>query len=258
MESAAIEAAESGLVASVISQHRFDAASLVAEAVSTGRFGRIGSAVATVPWWRSQSYYDGRGWRGTWAADGGGALMNQGVHTVDLLLWFMGRPVQSVPEPGCLPTPTSKWRTPPSQPYCSKTAVLHAMTAAYPGLPARIQIMGSEGSAVIENDRLAYFHAADRGSEVPSMGLRGEQDQSAHELAAFPAHGLTTGDPTTDPSGHIRQYRDIVQAANDGRLPAVTISDAVHAIAAVRAVYVSATLQQPVRFDDVLLANTVG
>jgi predicted dehydrogenase len=83
-----------GLIASVISQHRFDPASaVVARAIAEGRLGRLTSAVASVPWWRTQEYYDAAGWRGTWAFDGG-AVMNQAVHTVDLLVWFMGTPVE--------------------------------------------------------------------------------------------------------------------------------------------------------------------
>ena len=58
-------------------------------AIQQGRFGRITFAAIYVPWWRPQSYYDGT-WRGTWALDGGGALMNQSIHYIDLLLWFMG------------------------------------------------------------------------------------------------------------------------------------------------------------------------
>ena len=92
---AAAKAAEAkGLVASVISQHRFDPASVVVDqARRAGRFGRLTSAIASVSWYRSQGYYDSGAWRGTWAMDGGGAVMNQGVHTVDLLLWFLGRPI---------------------------------------------------------------------------------------------------------------------------------------------------------------------
>src|SRR5262249_38209078 len=91
---AAERAAKQGQVLSVISQHRFDAGSVaIKEAIDAGRFGQLTSAVATVAWWRSDEYYASAGWRGTWAQDGGGALMNQGVHTVDLMLWFMGRPV---------------------------------------------------------------------------------------------------------------------------------------------------------------------
>ncbi|MCC6856737.1 MAG: Gfo/Idh/MocA family oxidoreductase, partial [Microbacteriaceae bacterium] len=93
LEALAVAARERGVTSTVISQHRFDPEAIaVHNAVSAGRFGRLTSAVASIAWWRSQGYYDSGAWRGTWAMDGGGALMNQGVHTVDLLLWMMGRP----------------------------------------------------------------------------------------------------------------------------------------------------------------------
>ena len=70
----------------VISQHRFDAVTqLVKEAIDTGKLGKIVIADAYVKWWRTQEYYDSGDWRGTWKWDGGGSLMNQGVHTVDVL-----------------------------------------------------------------------------------------------------------------------------------------------------------------------------
>src|SRR5204863_394317 len=91
----AVQAEQRGLVVSVVSQHRFDPASVaVAGALAAGRLGRVTSAVASVAWWRGQDYYDSAAWRGTWALDGGGALMNQGVHTVDLLGWLLGEPVE--------------------------------------------------------------------------------------------------------------------------------------------------------------------
>ena len=70
----------------VVSQHRFDAATwAVQEAVSNDDFGRLTSGSAEVRWWRSQEYYDSGGWRGTWALDGGGVLINQAIHSIDLL-----------------------------------------------------------------------------------------------------------------------------------------------------------------------------
>jgi UDP-N-acetyl-2-amino-2-deoxyglucuronate dehydrogenase len=88
----AVAERESGGWVSVISQHRFDPSALVvAEALSSGRLGRVTSGSASVPWWRSQAYYDWAGWRGTWALDGGGALMNQGIHTIDLLVWILAK-----------------------------------------------------------------------------------------------------------------------------------------------------------------------
>lgn len=256
IEAAARKAAEKGVVASVISQHRFDQASVaVADAVGKGRFGRLTSAIASVAWWRSQGYYDSGDWRGTWSMDGGGALMNQGVHTVDLLLWFMGRPVEINARTALLAHERIEVEDTAVATVTFENgglAVLHATTAAYPGLTVRVQLMGSEGSAVVDNDQLAYFHAADAGGESADMGLQGGGNQAAQELAKYPAEEYEAKDPTVYPAGHVRQYRDILGAIADGRSPGVTVSDAVNALATVRAVYVSATLNQPVLFEDVI------
>ena len=257
---AAAKAAEAkGLVASVISQHRFDPASIVVdEARRKGRFGRLTSAIASVSWWRSQDYYDSGAWRGTWAMDGGGAVMNQGVHTVDLLLWFLGRPVEISAKTALLAHEDVEVEDTAVATLSFESgalAVLHATTAAYPGLTVRLQVMGSKGSAVIDNDHLEYFHASDAapGVDGGAMGLLGGGNQAPDELAKFPVRPEEENlDPTVYPAGHIRQYRDIVDAIQAGRPAGVTIRDAVTALATVRAVYVSATIGQPVLIEDVL------
>src|SRR4051812_38012498 len=76
-------------------QARFGAgAQKVKAAIEAGRFGRLTLCSAYVKWWRDQSYYDSSNWKGTWKLDGGGALMNQGVHAADLLQWLVGLPEQ--------------------------------------------------------------------------------------------------------------------------------------------------------------------
>ncbi len=149
---------KSGRKLSVICQHRFDAASrLVRDKIAAGDLGRIVLATASVKWWRTQHYYDSGDWRGTWKWDGGGALMNQGVHTVDLLQWLAGG-VESL---------WAQTRTAAHERIeVEDTAVaalvfkngavgsLCATTAAYDGFPVRVDLFGTEGSAIIEGDRL--------------------------------------------------------------------------------------------------------
>ncbi|BCW43312.1 Gfo/Idh/MocA family oxidoreductase [Arthrobacter sp. StoSoilB5] len=256
---AAKAAEEKGLVASVISQHRFDPASVVVDqARRAGRFGRLTSAIASVSWYRSQGYYDSGAWRGTWAMDGGGAVMNQGVHTVDLLLWFLGRPVEISAKTALLAHTDLEVEDTAVATVTFESgalAVLHATTAAYPGLTVRLQVMGSKGSAVIDNDNLEYFHAADENGDADSgpMGIRGGGNQAAEELAKFTEPPQQTNlDPTVYPAGHIRQYRDVVDAIRKGRPAGVTVQDAVTALATVRALYLSATLSRPVLIADVM------
>ncbi|TAM67000.1 MAG: Gfo/Idh/MocA family oxidoreductase [Microbacteriaceae bacterium] len=257
-----------GLVVSVISQHRFDTASrLIAEALASQAFGRITSAIASTAWWRPQSYYDSAPWRGTWQMDGGGALMNQSVHNVDLLLSFMGHPTEVSGHTALLAheriqvedsaTATISFES-------GAVAAVHATTAAYPGLSTRLQLMGTLGSAVIEDDELAYYHAAAKaGTNVGPMGLRVAQGNHAAEILATTAEpeyrlGLPlpaatdAGQYRLDPASHHRQYQDVVRAIQTGEAPQVTIQDAFNALALVQSVYISATLHRPILFDDVL------
>jgi UDP-N-acetyl-2-amino-2-deoxyglucuronate dehydrogenase len=255
------KAEERGLVVSVISQHRFDPSAVaVARAAHGGDFGRLTSGVASVAWWRSQEYYDSGQWRGTWALDGGGAMMNQGVHTVDLLVWFLGRPVDVFAHTALLAherievedvaVATIRFES-------GALAVLHATTAAYPGLSVRIQIHGSGGSAIIDNDQLEYFHSASASNAGPggdgAGGGAGDRrsNQAALQVAAA---DLSGGERESDSFivGHLRQYADIVDAIQEGRPPAVRVEDALLSLAVVRAIYASATVKSSVAIDDVL------
>jgi predicted dehydrogenase len=233
------DAAARGLVASVISQHRFDPASVaVAAAIADGRLGRLTSAVASVPWWRTQEYYDAAGWRGTWQFDGG-AVMNQAVHTVDLLVWFMGAPVEVFAQSARLAherietedVAVATLRFP-----SGALGVLHATTAGYPGLEVRIQVQGTRGSAVVHADQLECLVTDGAFSaDVPAEDRFG---------AAKPDDAFVIG--------HLRQYDDIANAIVDRRPPGVGLEDGITALATVLAIYASATLGRPVTLDEVL------
>ncbi|WP_345763989.1 Gfo/Idh/MocA family protein [Diaminobutyricibacter sp. McL0608] len=253
------EAAARGLVVSVISQHRFDPSSVaVARAVHDGRFGRVTSGIASVAWWRSQDYYDSGQWRGTWELDGGGAVMNQGVHTVDLLVWFLGRPVDVYAHTALLAhdrvevedvaVATMRFES-------GALGVIHATTAAYPGLSVRVQVHGDRGSAIIDDDQLEYFYAAPEGAFDPSGSSA--RNQAADLVPAGEVRGGDRG-PDVFIAGHLRQYEDVVDAITDGREPGVRVEDALLSLAVVRAVYLSATLGRAVALDEVLSGSLDG
>ncbi|TFB67514.1 Gfo/Idh/MocA family protein [Cryobacterium sp. Hz9] len=254
--SAADAARLRGQVTSVISQHRFDAGSVaVSRAIESGRFGRVTSAVASLAWWRAQDYYDSGDWRGTWELDGGGAVMNQGVHTIDLLLWFLGTPVEVHAH-----TALSAHERIEVEDTAVATvrfesgalAVIHCTTAAYPGLTARLQVHGDRGSAVLDNDRLSYFHAAgDDAESGSSYGLAGLGNQAAEEVGERESSENTSGADDLQ-SAHQRQYADVVTAIRSGVEPVVGVREAASALALVRAIYVSATVGRAVDFTDVL------
>ena len=126
-------------------------------AVDAGRFGQLTLGDAYVKWFRTQAYYDSGAWRGTWELDGGGALMNQAIHSVDLLTWLMG-PVAEVQAQ----TATLAHERIAVEDTAVATlrfangalGVIEASTAAFPGYLKRIEINGSEGSAVLEEEDL--------------------------------------------------------------------------------------------------------
>lgn len=255
-------ASERGQVVSVISQHRFDPASqAIHRAIAAGRFGSVSSAVATVAWWRSQAYYDSGDWRGTWALDGGGATMNQGVHTVDLLRWFLGKPVEVFAATGLFAHERVEVEDTAAATVrfdSGALATILATTAAYPGLSARIQVHGSRGTAVIDNDRLDYFHAAADGDNVSGYGAAG--DSSMNQAAAEVPFAETSAAPRREEDfllGHSRQYDDIVNAIDTGRPPIVDVNEALLSLALVEAIYRSARNGAPVLVDDVLTGVSV-
>ncbi|MFD6136580.1 Gfo/Idh/MocA family protein [Isoptericola sp. NPDC060257] len=238
-------------VVAVISQHRHDESALaVRRALDAGRLGRVTSAVANVDWYRTQEYYDSGAWRGTWALDGGGALMNQGVHTLDLLLWYLGEPVEVVAYTARLGherIEVEDVAVAIVRFASGALATLHASTTVYPDLGVRLQVHGTDGSAVIEADELTYFHARDaEGGDwsanqvaAASGGARGALDPQESHVAQYG-------------SSHGAQWADVVAAVREGRAPWVTLDDGLRALATVRAVYLSATLGEPVRVADVV------
>ena len=220
---------QTGLKLTIISQHRFDAATLqVKRMIDSGELGRIILADASVKWWRTQQYYDSGDWRGTWAMDGGGALMNQGVHTVDVLQWLAGG-VGSVfahtrtaahdrIEVEDLAVAALTFRN-------GAVGTLTATTAAYDGQPVRIEIYGTEGSAVLKGDNLNRMvlksgkkydsgEAAAHAVSVAQGGTNSVKDEATVQKASA-APGTTWGD------SHRAQIRDLIHAIRTGGKPLI-------------------------------------
>ncbi|WP_157156876.1 Gfo/Idh/MocA family protein [Diaminobutyricimonas sp. LJ205] len=248
------DARRQGKLVTVISQNRFAPAIVaVKNAIDSGRFGRVTSATATVAWWRGQDYYDSGDWRGTWEFDGGGALMNQGVHTVDLLLHLLGTPVDVFGYSGRLAHERIEVEDVAAAVIRFENgalATLLATTNAFPENATRLQVHGSTGSAFLQDGRLEFFHADDAHVEGEPRGFGRLGNQAALEV---PEHDLPGAPPQDDLfPGHLRQYEDIIDAILTGREPGVTVAQATDALALVHAVYVSQTTGKPVRFADVL------
>lgn len=250
---------ETGMKLTVISQHRFDAATIqVKEAIDGGMLGKIILADASVKWWRKQQYYDVAPWRGTWAGDGGGSLMNQGVHTVDILQWLTGG-VQSVfahtitgaaheMETEDIAVACLKFN-------CGAVGTLTASTAAFPGSPARIDIYGTEGSAIIEGDRLKQMTlkdgrtftaeaAAHDAVSVAQGGTASVKDE-AHRRAAFGDKKPGWGD------AHRAQLIDLIKAIRTGGEPLMDGPAARKPVEVVLSIYESSRTGQMVKVEDV-------
>jgi predicted dehydrogenase len=236
---------KAGTLVTVISQHRFDAATeTTLAAIQRGELGRLTSGIASIDWWRGQSYYDSGDWRGTWELDGGGSLMNQGVHTVDLLLAAMGRAVQVFAYTGVLAherIEVEDVAVGVVRFQSGALGVLHASTAAYPGLSARVQVHGDRGSAVIDNDELVFLHGTPPGTDPE------ERSYGTTSVRAGADAGSTAA---SNPSGlgdsHRLQYLNFL-AALDGTEPLrVDLETNRQAVGLITGVYESARTGRPV------------
>lgn len=249
----------SGRRLAVISQHRFDPASLlVRQALDDGLLGQLVLVDARIPWYRTQEYYDSGDWRGTWAMDGGGCLMNQGVHTVDLMRWLAG-PIESI---------TAQARTAAHIGIEVEDALaatltfsngaigtLMASTAAYPGFPARLALHGTHGSAIIEGDALH------------TLAIQG-QETIAGEAAVAHAVQVATGgtraatqatsasqnqkDDWAWGDAHRAQFANFIRCCRTGDTPLVDGSEGRHAVEVVLAAYRSARTGETVYFSETL------
>ena len=234
---------------------RFHEASLrLKRAIDAGRFGRLTLGDAIVKWYRTQEYYDSGAWRGTWALDGGGALMNQAVHSVDLLTWLMG-PVAEI-QAATATLAHTRIEVEDTAVATLRFAngalgLLEATTSAFPGYLKRIEIHGSEGSAVLEEEDLKTWDFARPRKD----------DQAVHELMKAQKSG---GGGAADPAaighhGHARQFRDFVAAVRKGGRPAVDGHEGRRSVEIVLAVYKAAEtgriIKLPLPSDPVLKAR---
>jgi len=209
-------------------------------AVTEGRFGRLTLCSAYLKWWRDAAYYDSVGWRGTRALDGGGALMNQGVHIVDLLQWIVGMPEEVFAFSGCLAH--SGIEVEDTAVVALKYAhgglgVIEAATSCKPGLSTRIEICGDRGSAIIDSDRITHWQF-DEGAPWDA------------DVEALKTGGRVTGssDPgAVDSEGHRVLVQDFVSAVREKREPLIPGSEARNGVRVILAAYESAASGRPVR-----------
>jgi len=217
----------------------------VRRALEEGRFGRLILAGAQVHWFRSQAYYDSAGWRGTWALDGGGAMMNQSVHTIDLLCYLAGPPATAYAYSDTLTHRNIEVEdTAVAAVRFANGALgtIEVSTSCGPGFPRRLELAGSEGSAVLEDDRLVRWQFAeprDEDERILAEGGKGED------------MGGGFGDPKAiSHEGHRRQILDFARALVNGAEPMVPGREGRKAIALVCGIYESARTGRPYDFEQ--------
>jgi predicted dehydrogenase len=249
---------KAGVVLSTIFPSRFhDSSATLKRAVDEGRFGRLTVGDAFVKWYRTQQYYDSGAWRGTWKLDGGGALMNQAIHSVDLLLWLMGPAVEVRAQTGLLAheriavedvaMATLRFAN-------GAMGVIEASTAIYPGYLKRIEIHGSQGSAVMEEEDIIKWDFAKKKA----------RDEEIHKkMAARVSGGGGAADPAAiGHHGHARQFRDVLQAIKKGRSPQIDGAEGRRSVEAILAIYKAAETRRavalPLAADPTLKARKRG
>ncbi len=231
---------EAGVVLGVISQHRMAPdIQRVRDAAQSGDLGRLISADATIKWYRSQAYYDSGDWRGTWKLDGGGCLMNQGVHYIDMIQWIMGDAVavraltRTVAHTGIevedLAYAIVEYAN-------GGLGLIQGSTSCYPGFAERLEIHGTHGSAIIEADALKFWDVLAADDE-PGLYGKGVMSQPAPNQSRFAAE---PGPPPAWGDLHAAQIDDFTRAIEEGRPPAITGRDALKPLQIILAIYESA------------------
>jgi predicted dehydrogenase len=206
--------------------------------VDSGGLGRPLLVNARVRWWRPPEYYAGSKWRGTWALDGGGAVMNQGVHTVDLLLWLLGdvKRVQARTTTAFHAIEVEDTAAAVLEFASGAVGLFEATTAGYPGYPRRVELTGTEGTIIVENDRIVVADL-----RTPREGLTSGQGD---------ANALGSTHLVTDASGHRWLVEDFLRALETGGRPVCDGREGRRSVELVQAVYRSAREGVPVTVSD--------
>jgi predicted dehydrogenase len=246
---------DNNVILSTVFPSRFHQSSLLLkEAVDKGRFGTLTLGDAYVKWFRTQEYYDSGQWRGTWELDGGGALMNQAIHSVDLLTWLMGPVVEISAQTATLAhdrievedvaTASLKFAN-------GAIGVIEATTAAFPGMLKKIEIHGSDGSAVIEEEDIKVWEFRKKTARDKKII---EQYNSVTDT------GGGAADPTAiGHAAHAKQFRDVLKAIKKNSSTAIDGREGRRSVEIILAIYKAAetgkAISLPLKSDPVLKAR---
>jgi len=222
-------------VATIFPSRFHEASKLIKNTIESNRFGKLVLGDAYVKWLRTQEYYDKGGWHGTKALDGGGALMNQSIHAIDLLQWFMG-PVKSVKaytdtigheriEVEDIAVAVLKFKN-------GALGVIEGSTSVYPGYLKKIEIAGTQGSIILEE------------SDIKAWNFRGKTGEDENIIKRFSSTTESSGG-VSDPGAisfkpHQRQFEDFIYSLDSGKRSVVEGEEGVKAVEIILAIYESA------------------
>lgn len=218
----------------VIFQSRFlPAVQILKGAIERGRLGKLILADAHVKWYRSREYYEAARWRGTLALDGGGALINQSIHTIDLLQYFAGsvasvfgfaeRMLHPYIEGEDTAVAVLKFKS-------GAVGVVEGTTSIYPGFSRRVEVHGEKGSVILDGNEITTWKLTETGEEEEALAQLKDRDLS---------NGAS--DPMAlDITGHRRQIEDLITAVQQDRPPAIDGAEGLKALELVLAIYRSA------------------
>jgi UDP-N-acetyl-2-amino-2-deoxyglucuronate dehydrogenase len=231
-------ARKAGILLGVVSQHRFDdSVQFLKRAIPDGRLGKILQADAYVKWYRTAAYYS-RPIKGSWATEGGGALINQAIHQVDMLLHLVGHVAEVFGnwQLGALHKIESEDVVNALLRYgTGATGVIQASTAFWPGYTERVEINGTKGTAVISGDKLTTWDVLDDAGEpapVEREVASGASDPMAISLAPFE-----------------RQFRDFGEAIEQRRKPLSDGEDGYRALEVVISIYNSCRRNEKINLN---------
>ena len=230
-----------GTLAGVFQMRLQQSARTLKAAVEAGRFGRLTSCSVYIKWWRSDEYYASSSWKGTYKLDGGGALINQGIHGVDLLQWIAGLPE----EVSAFAAKLSHTMIEAEDTVAAVLryahgglGVIEAATSAWPGDDLRIEIVGDRGSATLINDRLVRWEFADARPEDDAV--RRDLSKGTLKVGSSDPRGMSW-------EGHRLLVGDLARALMEGRPPMIPGAEARRAVQLVLAIYESAKSGRSVR-----------
>ncbi len=242
---AAIEAAKRNHVwlAGVFQRRTYAASKKVREAVRTGKLGKLVLGDCYQKYFRSHEYYASGAWRATWELDGGGALMNQGVHGIDLLLYLMGdvKRLSAYARRLVRNIEVEDTAVAIVEFVNGAVGVIEGTTSVTPGYGCDIEISGDNGTIKLKGDKIAVWDVkGEEGAEVEGEGDKG--------TAADPLAGLTA-------TGHTQHIADLVLAIREGREPEIPGTEARRAVEVIKAIYRSsrlggATVELPLTYEE--------